>query len=188
VVGLALPNTISSICLGPLGNLQLGTYSSTAETFSAPNPGINPSAGAYSGAAYWDVQSARTSIPAAGATLAVTIYDALYNSGEYGQISSRTPVYVPNFVSTAEQMDYNADIANLTANGTYISANLANGCVFAPSDTNTNGPSGRSFIILDTVGENVTAVPEPATIVAASLLLLPLGATTLRILRREKNA
>ena len=34
---------------------------------------------------------------------------------------------------------------------------------------------------------NVTPVPEPATILAACLLILPLGASTVRILRRSNR-
>jgi hypothetical protein len=33
---------------------------------------------------------------------------------------------------------------------------------------------------------HITSVPEPSTIVAGALLLLPLGVSTLRILRRNK--
>ena len=35
---------------------------------------------------------------------------------------------------------------------------------------------------------NVTAVPEPSTIVAGALLLLPFGISTFRILRKDKQA
>ena len=35
---------------------------------------------------------------------------------------------------------------------------------------------------------NITPVPEPATIIAGALLLLPFGASTLRILRRKHSA
>ena len=38
-------------------------------------------------------------------------------------------------------------------------------------------------------GQNyVVAVPEPATMIAGALLLLPLGASTLRILRKSRTA
>ena len=35
---------------------------------------------------------------------------------------------------------------------------------------------------------NVTPVPEPTTLIAGALLLLPFGASTLRVLRRNRAA
>ena len=46
------------------------------------------------------------------------------------------------------------------------------------------GPDNQKYIGLD----NVSVVPEPTTMVAGALLLLPFGASTLRILRKNRTA
>lgn len=38
------------------------------------------------------------------------------------------------------------------------------------------------------IGVNVTVVPEPATMIAGALLLVPFGASTIRILRKNRAA
>jgi hypothetical protein len=190
-----VPSTIQSICLGPLGDLTTGTYQYKLETFAQANPGLNPTSWTYSGSQLWGIQNANylwsqygttANTPTAAAALALALYDALYNSTGYGATPLTGHGFAPNFASTAEQDDYNADIANLTSHGTYIANNLGNGYVFVPTDSNAGGPSGQSFIILDTVGEKISPLPETSTIVAASLLLLPLGAGTLKRLHKKR--
>jgi hypothetical protein len=51
---------------------------------------------------------------------------------------------------------------------------------FTSQDPNT----GQGF----TFSASTSAVPEPSTVVAGALLLLPFGVSTLRILRRNKNS
>jgi hypothetical protein len=46
--------------------------------------------------------------------------------------------------------------------------------------------TGQYWIQGDTGSDSVTVVPEPTTIVAGALLLLPFGASTLRLLRRKQ--
>jgi hypothetical protein len=46
---------------------------------------------------------------------------------------------------------------------------------------NDDKGSGNTF-------DNQSAVPEPTTIISAALMLLPFGASTLRILRRQRAA
>jgi Protein of unknown function (DUF642) len=50
----------------------------------------------------------------------------------------------------------------------------------------TDANAGNGFIGLDNL--NVSAVPEPTTMIAGALLLLPFGASTLRILRKNRMA
>jgi hypothetical protein len=53
----------------------------------------------------------------------------------------------------------------------------------------TGGASSGSVDINSiTVGPYVAAVPEPTTIIAGALLLLPFGASTLRMLRKSRTA
>jgi len=42
--------------------------------------------------------------------------------------------------------------------------------------------------ILEWTGDVFVPVPEPSTLVAGALLLLPFGASTLRILRKSRKA
>jgi hypothetical protein len=59
--------------------------------------------------------------------------------------------------------------------------------------TSTGGPATIDFLATTLGGDNVidldnvslTAVPEPTTIISGALMLLPFGASTLRILRRK---
>lgn len=193
--------TIDSVCLGPLGTLTTGTYQYNYETFGAANPGINPSSWAWNQNAarpqYWGIQNANylwltesatveeNKDATGAAALALAMYDALYNSTAYGQITSTPQSYfVPAFVSTAEQTDYNNDVNAL--NPASVMANLASGSVFVPIDTAEGGPSGQEFIILDNPPSPNLSVPEPTTIIVGVLLALPFTASTLRIVRGKR--
>jgi hypothetical protein len=48
------------------------------------------------------------------------------------------------------------------------------------------GADNQKYIGLDNVV--VSAVPEPTTMIAGALLLLPFGASTLRLLRKTRAA
>jgi hypothetical protein len=205
-----LPSTIESVCLSPLGDLtDESAHQYSYQTFAEANAGINPTAWQWNGvsgagAQYWGIQNANylwaqlspaiisggssTANQTAAAALAMAMYDSLYNSTAYGVVGTGTMSkgYLPDFASTLEGTDYTNDIALL--NGPAVSASLAAGYVFVPTDETQTGPSGQEFIILATAGGNVTSVPEPTTIVAASLLILPFGASTLRILRKKHTA
>jgi hypothetical protein len=47
--------------------------------------------------------------------------------------------------------------------------------------------AGYPYYALDNVSLDLAAVPEPTTMIAGALLLLPFGATTLRALRRRRS-
>ena len=60
-----------------------------------------------------------------------------------------------------------------------------------------NGPVGFDYgtpdgqdVVLPSFGAsiNISAVPEPTTMIAAALLLLPFGASALRMLRKSRKA
>ena len=52
----------------------------------------------------------------------------------------------------------------------------------------TGGPSSGSVDINSITVSDVSPVPEPTTMIAGALLLLPFGATTLRMLRKNRAA
>jgi hypothetical protein len=91
--------------------------------------------------------------------------------------------------TTTLQDSENLDFASLaTSNPTLITApagpfnpNATGDYTFVLDAYNAGGTLiGQSDITVD-----VTAVPEPTTMIAGALLLLPFGAGTLRILRRK---
>ena len=62
-----------------------------------------------------------------------------------------------------------------------IALNLFNG----PYSTAVQSPNGQTYNLNQ---DQLAIVPEPTTMIAAALLLLPFGASTLRILRRNRMA
>jgi hypothetical protein len=69
------------------------------------------------------------------------------------------------------------------SNGAYgvIALNLFNG----PYSTSVQAPNGQTYNLNQ---DQLAVVPEPATVISGALLLLPFGASTLRILRRNRMA
>ena len=59
---------------------------------------------------------------------------------------------------------------------------------FTILDGNTNINNGISQVSVSSVQQSFHQVPEPTTIIAGALLLLPFGASTLRILRKNRTA
>jgi hypothetical protein len=77
----------------------------------------------------------------------------------------------------------NADLLTLAAGGTG-SLNLT--FQFSSGATLTDLTTGTSAQVTSYSG-SLAVVPEPSTMIAGALLLLPFGATTLRILRKRKG-
>jgi len=142
--------------------------------------------------------------PVAAAALALAMYDVLWNSSGYGTVAAGnvktfslnanvnpainalygfTPVAGSSQITGTELQDYENDLAALTS---YTGSTLAPGYVFVPTSPAAGGPTGQEFIILaPTPGPKGNPVPEPTTIVAGALLLLPFGASALRNLRKK---
>jgi hypothetical protein len=75
----------------------------------------------------------------------------------------------------------------------YIGTSLTGGGTYGDILVVLTGMTGSEFAngsIQDTYSQNIQilAVPEPTTMVAGALLLLPFGASTLRILRKNRTA
>lgn len=87
-----------------------------------------------------------------------------------GQVVSIGPFTTPAWNGTS------------SANASGLSAMFSIGEKIVITHTGlANGPKGN-------INFDVIAVPEPTTVVAGALLLLPFGASTLRILRRNRTA
>lgn len=199
--GAGIPGSFWSTCLSPAGEYANGNY--TELTYAQANPGINPNQWASSGGLDYGIQNAQylwreygnvivTSGTAdQGAGLAMAMYEALYDSTGYGVIGSPNANFkVTTWVGNSQHW-YNTYIAEMLGAGeaSKVLANWADGYVLVPTTDVTwtgNNPTikgaGQEFIL------NFTAVPEPTTMIAGALLLLPFGASTLRILRKNRTA
>jgi hypothetical protein len=199
-----VPDPFYSVCLSPAGLLDRNEHTYDVISFSASNPGIYPSAWA-SGTVnntpqYWGIQNASylwntyglnivnnigntgsgsQSERAAG--LEFAIWSALYNSTGYGQVATSGSHYVwhPNSLTGNVATDFSAYITAL--NGTHGNIPLYTGDILRGVDYTTSGQQ-QEFLMLG------APVPEPTTMIAGALLLLPFGASTLRFFRKNRTA
>jgi hypothetical protein len=199
-----VPNSLDSVCLSPAGLLDGGAYTYNIEAFSVATPGIYPSAWAVGGGGQqWGINNAAYLWNRYGkfivnntgnvgyqsqraAALEFAIWTALYNSTGYGQLGAN------NWVAPTGQMGsginstfawYDTYINALTTSG--ITGPQFTGNVLEGTGAVTGGAgSGQSqeFFLLG------TPVPEPTTMVVGALLLLPFGASTVRMFRKSRTA
>jgi hypothetical protein len=180
-----IPSSFWSVCISPAGFQNWFPHEYSKETFAAAAPGLNPAtaltwANGIQNATYlWRSFSSGIGDgqQAEGAALALAMYAALYNSTGLGVVdTSPTARFQVTGWQPGVQAFYLADLAVL--NVTDVTAHQADGYVLVPTNPTEYG-SGQDFIF------NSDPVPEPTTIIAGALLLLPFGASTLRILRRR---
>ncbi len=182
--------TFYSVCLSPSGVLDWSTHSYDYDTFAQAASGLNPSNPNYTlgiqNAMYlWAQLGSSVTTGVEGAGLAEAMYAAYYNSTANGVLGNKyfTPLWGSG--STDAQKAYNSDIAYLEANGPTGIGPGFSGFMLVPDPSDVDG-SGQEFVVLAPASPNITApVPEATTLIAGALLLLPLGASTLRILRRR---
>jgi hypothetical protein len=185
-------------CLSPAGVLDWGTHTYDLESFATANPGLNPNSWANpTGAPLAGIQNANYlfnllsgqitrggvggqygSLADQGAAMALAMYTALYNSSGYGSLNNNGPFVITGGLAGNVATDYDIDISDLLIATTIP---LPTGYVLRP-DPVAYG-SGQDMILLGS-----TPVPEPATMVAGALLLLPFAASTLRFVRRNRAA
>jgi len=131
------------------------------------------------------------------AAAAVTIANVAFNTATSHYSIERNPANHLHAAGTG-YWDYAVDYTSPGASGTPPSSlsftvNLAGGLtpadfvknpqgLFFVSDIFANGKTG------DVAAGNIAVVPEPSTVIAGALLLLPFGASALRILRRKNQA
>jgi hypothetical protein len=210
---LTISTPFWTTCLSPAGNLNSGVADNyTLQTFAQAQPGINPSAwvspagsplAGIQNANYLFSQQAGTfeaggtlgglytgssSDQAAAMTLAM--WTALFNSTSYGTAANGTSAAGSGFFvdlsGNANLLnDYNLNLSALQA---YGGTPYANGYVLTPSPDEF-ADAGQAMILLGSTIPNggFQPVPEPTTFLAGALLLLPFGATVLRIVRRRQG-
>ena len=191
------PATLWSTCTSPLGVLDWSSHTYVLDGFSAASPGHNPASWAAGTEGDAGIQNAQylwrlfspTIIAGGnanqGAALELAMWEALYDSTSYGVLGG-TSFKVTTWATADAQTDYNTYLAAL--NFTSVDNDLGLGSILRDSLYDSSGGrqttpgAGQDFIY------NVTPVPEPATMVAGALLLLPFGASTLRMLRKNRSA
>jgi hypothetical protein len=195
--GAGISNPFYSVCLSPNGLLDGATHTYDVLSFADAAPGIYPSAWAQSGGAnpqYWGINNAAYlwnkygmavvtgNQNSAAAALEFAIWTSLYNSTGYG-VAGAGPWFAPT-----GQMDpttlgyYTGFMAGLNTSGItgpQFTGNILESTVAA---TGPNSGGSQEFFMLG------TPVPEPTTMIAGALLLLPFGASTLRVLRKNRAA
>jgi hypothetical protein len=191
-------STFWATCLSPGGEVDLASHTYDLASFAQANPGINPSAWAYSGTDFWGIQNAnylwkKFALDNNGAPLvnqdqatglALAMYATLYDSTGYGLLGGNKFT-----LSTAglkqEILDaYNSDISYLVSHASDVINNLAAGYVLVPDpETST---SGQEFIVVAPNGMNVVPAPESkATGIGAGIVS---GIVALCALRRRTYA
>ena len=178
--------TFWSTCLSPAGVLNNAPHTYTSYSFAAGDPGSNPAAWADGTEGDAGIQNAQylwrlysptvidSGTAAQGTGLALAMYYALYDSTGYGAVDMASTAF--QVTSPLSGDIYNAYTGYLGAlNGALTLNQLGSGNVLRSVESG----AGQDLIF------NVTPVPEPTTIVAGVLLLLPFGASTLRVLRKR---
>jgi hypothetical protein len=197
--GLVISSPFYSVCLSPAGNLGDGAHTYDPYTFAQANPGINPQAWASQGGDYWGIQNANylfqhlsggvlaTAGQAgkdAGAALALAMYEALYDSNGYGSLGDEQLLITGLNVAAQAYLKYDLDyLSSLSKSVT--AADLPVGYVLRPNPIAAQ--FGQDLAFLGTgVPQVHSSVPEPATLAAGALLLLPFGTSVLRVLRQKR--
>jgi len=177
-----------STCLSPAGVLDSAPHDYSSLSFIAGSPGKNPAAWAAGVQGDAGIQNAQylwralaptiiaSGTAAQGTGLALAMYYALYDSTAYGAVDTASTRF--QLTSPLSGDIYNAFATYLGAlNPASVQANLGSGNILRSIE---NG-AGQDLIW------NVTPVPEPTTMIAGALLLLPFGVSTFRMLRKNRT-
>ena len=119
------------------------------------------------------------------AALEFAIWTALYDSQGYGELGGTlwsAPTSQMGSGAHSTLSYYNGYLSSLTHPG--LTSPLYTGNILEGQGIGAGASSGQSqeFFMLG------TPIPEPTTMIAGALLLLPFGASTLRFLRRGRVA
>jgi hypothetical protein len=120
-----------------------------------------------------------------GARLELAMWKALFDSTDHGTLGG-TSFSVTTWASAGAQTAYDTYLAALSfdaVNGHQSDGNILRDALYASSEGTQFMPGAGQDLMF-----NTTPVPEPTTIVAGAMLLLPFGAGTLRILRKRRTA
>jgi len=191
----SMPNSFLTVCLDIGGTLLLGTsYGYSASTPFAGQSGINPLWGSGNQGGLNNSADAMAAIQAA-ANIFYTHSSVLSGGTSTEKAALQLAVWEALYDTTAGGTTYgldggrfkinsgNADAINLAS--TWLSAVDPNalyaGYLLKPDPSQQHETDGQEVFF------NVTPVPEASTVIAGALLLLPLAASTVRILRKPRG-
>jgi hypothetical protein len=199
---LGVPHpTLYSVCLSPLGLLDGNTHQYNVVPFNQSgingvgSQGIYPSAWAQgSSGQQWGINNAAYLWSTYGngivaeqnsskaAALEFAIWTALYDSTGFGGALNNIWV-APTLQMNATTLGYyNTYVAAITASAPHQATYAGNVLESTITDQGAGSGGSQEFFLLG------TPVPEPTTMVAGALLLLPFGLCTLRMLRKSRTA
>jgi len=119
--------------------------------------------------------------PAAGlnasawSAVQLAVWEALYDTGAAGGLNLSTGRFKVNSAEAG---------VIAAASGELLNGNFAiPGSILVPIDSHGNIIDNFQEFLVD-----VTPIPEPSTVIAGILLLLPFGASTLRFMRKSRTA
>lgn len=174
---------------------QLGVFSQDAPIAGSISIGIYKYAGS---SANWTLVSGTLQTIGSGALLDVpdqtayiNIASVLLGPGLYSVVTRTSSDYNSGFVyPNPSAVTFNNLGGNLSA-GAYDIWNYGSSLGSSLSGMQTAGPGDPNYPwatpVFGAGTFSATAVPESTTIIAGALLLLPFGASTLRILRRKQT-
>lgn len=175
--------TFYSVCLSPSGVVDQSMHSYDYDSFEQVGAGLNPlngnfTAGIQAAAWLWANYGAPNGAVTTGdqgAGLALAMYSAYYGGGV-------TPLFNGDAAAAAAYTTYMGYLA------TYLVGppGTLTGYMLVPDPTGSD--AGQEFIVFAPSVSNLGSVPEPTTVIAGALLLLPFGASTFRVLRRKSKA
>ena len=197
----SMPARYVTVCTDIGGTLYLGqdyVYVTPVTPFSGQS-GVNPTwgDGTSDGSAALAIQNAAylfynfgqlTSAGISGtveqkAALQLAVWEALYNTTAFGAVSWNTRFKVVGGYDQTAIAQAQSWISSLTGKYNYT------GYLLYPilgSRENADGRPPQELLFGD--GVQPVPVPESPTVIAGALLLLPLAASTFRILRRKRAA
>jgi hypothetical protein len=192
-----VPNNYVTVCTDVGGTLYLGwTYTYDKPVAFSGLSGVNPNWGADNGFGgtptevsaaraiqnaaelfytHFDVLNGSDTI--AKAALQLAMWDAIYDTDASGNLTGNRFTFSGNAAALAQEY-----LDALTHTTTYT------GGLLYPDPLNQGNPNGEPPQELLMRTQDFTPVPEPTTVLAGALLLLPFGASTLRILRKRQVA
>lgn len=189
-----LPASYSTVCVDLKGTLYVpSNYGFTAPVQFGNNTGWDPTWG-YDGTSADSKAAIQHAadlfythrVQGAGwvndathwAALQLAVWDALYDT-HVGNAASSYDVATGRFRATGDAATITlADswLHSINMNATYA------GALIQPDPQTQQGAIGQELFV------NLTPVPEPTTMIAGALLLLPFGATTVRVVRNRRAA
>jgi len=202
-----LPSAYTTVCTDINGSVYLGqTYQySEPVNFSSKYTGIAPTWGADNASGLSDPTSAAMAIQNAAelfykysggmgltglqgnnaeqmAALQLAVWEALYDTTSDGNVDlTGTPRFLVTGGDQAAIDDAASLVAGMTGSYGRTGQLLFPDPVKGGVNLNGDGEPPQELLL-----DSVTPVPEPSTILAGALLLLPFGASTVRILRRNR--